>query len=274
MILCSWLGSKHRLTDYSVNCEGQSQKTVSIQRKFWREGKVEADSNRLSPVYQTVSFPLGYTRLTIDACVVFIATYLPKSNLTSGFSETPTVWHNKTHYILGDKLLIFELENECITLKIMLLFFGLFFKGNVPCTDAVSCPQRSAPRTSPELPYKLCRTQAQWVRFTATQLFLILESESESDATHCFTPFSTRHNADLQYSALVHTHLYFSSLLYTLQFGTFPGSRCWKQLTTECKSTLRFKTTMAFDLRPFALSSHFFQELCCATENSLLILIS
>ena len=43
------------------NCEGQSHKTVSTDHNYWRERRVEADSNRSSSAYQPNALPLGQT---------------------------------------------------------------------------------------------------------------------------------------------------------------------------------------------------------------------
>ena len=43
------------------NCEGRSHKTVSTGHNFWREKRVEADSNRGPSAYQPNAVPLGQT---------------------------------------------------------------------------------------------------------------------------------------------------------------------------------------------------------------------
>ena len=45
----------------SLNCEGQSHKTVSTDHNFWRERRAEADSNWGPSAYQPNALPLGQT---------------------------------------------------------------------------------------------------------------------------------------------------------------------------------------------------------------------
>lgn len=134
-------------------------------------------------------------------------------------------------------MLNFQLENACYTLK------------NERKTK--SCELATALST-------LC------VRFFVKKPLLVLESESESDGTHFFTPSSTRHNAEHRCCGLAHTHMHFSSLYipYNSALSQLPG--VGDQLTTEYKNTKYFKTTMAFASGPFAFTSYFFPELCCA----------
>ena len=134
-------------------------------------------------------------------------------------------------------MLNFQLENACNTLK------------NKRKTK--SCEFATALST-------LC------VRFFVKKPLLVLESESESDGTHFFTPSSTRHNAEHRCCGLAHTHMHFSSLYipYNSALSQLPG--VGDQLTTEYKNTKYFKTTMAFASGPFAFTSYFFPELCCA----------
>ena len=44
-----------------INCQGQSHKTVSTDHNFWRESRIEADSNRGPSAYQPNTLPLGQT---------------------------------------------------------------------------------------------------------------------------------------------------------------------------------------------------------------------
>lgn len=95
-------------------------------------------------------------------------------------------------------MLNFQLENACNTLK------------NKRKTK--SCELATALST-------LC------VRFFVKKPLLVLESESESDGTHFFTPSSTRHNAEHRCCGLAHTHMHFSSLYipYNSALSQLPG---------------------------------------------------
>lgn len=95
-------------------------------------------------------------------------------------------------------MLNFQLQNACNTLK------------NKRKTK--SCELATALST-------LC------VRFFVKKPLLVLESESESDGTHFFTPSSTRHNAEHRCCGLAHTHMHFSFLYipYNSALSQVPG---------------------------------------------------